>query len=180
MTMNAVEAALKHVERNERNHRVAILAGAVLEAVFLGTFLLVADFSNRTHVLLLMLFAASLSLLVIAGMALGAFVNRHTLRVLTAVEMLRGELATSTSAPSHRNELDGGGARGHGRRRPLRRLAIRRDRNPGGRRTADPVVVPLLVVHGEHVDRRRDVLERRPSRRSWSRTAPGRAAGCRW
>jgi hypothetical protein len=49
-----------------------------------------------------MLFAASLSLLVIAGMALGAFVNRHTLRVLTAVEMLRGELATSTSAPSHR------------------------------------------------------------------------------
>jgi hypothetical protein len=58
---------------------------------------------NRTHVLLLMLFAASLSLLVIAGVALGAFVNRHTLRVLTAVEMLRGELATSTSAPSHRN-----------------------------------------------------------------------------
>ena len=32
-------------------------------------------------------------LLVIAGMALGAFVNRHTLRVLTAVEMLRGELS---------------------------------------------------------------------------------------
>ena len=102
MTMNAVEAALKHVERNERNHRAAILAGAVLEAVFLGGFLLVADLSNRTHVLLLMLFAASLSLLVIAGMALGAFVNRHTLRVLTAVEMLRGELTTSTSAPSHR------------------------------------------------------------------------------
>jgi hypothetical protein len=92
MTMTAVEATLKHVERNERNHRAAILAGALLEAVFLGAFLLVADFSNRTHVLLLMLFAASLSLLVIAGMALGAFVNRHTLRVLTAVEMLRGEM----------------------------------------------------------------------------------------
>lgn len=46
------------------------------------------------------LVAASLSLLVLVAMALGAFVNRHTLRVLTAVELLRGELATSTSAPN--------------------------------------------------------------------------------
>ncbi len=102
MTINAVESTLKHVERNERNHRIAILSGAILEAVFLGAFLLAADFSNRTHLLLLMVFAASLSLLVVAAMALGAFVNRHTLRVLTAVELLRGELATSTSAPNRR------------------------------------------------------------------------------
>lgn len=95
MTMNAVETTLKHVERNERNHRLALLSGAVLEAAFLGTFLLVADFSNRTHLLLLMVFAASLSLLVLAAMALGTFVNRHTLRVLTAVEMLRDELGTN-------------------------------------------------------------------------------------
>lgn len=100
MTNHAVESALKHVERNERNHRIAILSGAILEAVFLGAFLLAADFSNRTHVLLLMLFAASLSLLVLAAMALGAFVNRHTLRVLTAVELLRGELANSTGGPA--------------------------------------------------------------------------------
>jgi hypothetical protein len=93
MATDAVESALQHVERNERNHRLALLAGAMLEAVFLGTFLLVADFSNRTHVLLLMVFAASLSLLVLAAMALATFVNRHTLRVLMAVEMLRGELA---------------------------------------------------------------------------------------
>jgi hypothetical protein len=102
MTTDAVESALRHVERNERNHRLALLAGAMLEAVFLGTFLLVADFSNRTHVLLLMVFAASLSLLVLAAMALATFVNRHTLRVLMAVEMLRGDLATSPSAPNHR------------------------------------------------------------------------------
>jgi hypothetical protein len=92
--MNAVETTLKHVERNERNHRLALLSGAVLEAGFLGTFLLVADFSNRTHLLLLMVFAASLSLLVLAVMALGTFVNRHTLRVLTAVELLRDDLGT--------------------------------------------------------------------------------------
>lgn len=102
MSTNAVETALKHVERNERNHRIALLSGAILEAIFLAAFLLVADLSNRTHVLLLMVFAASLSLLVLAGMALGAFVNRHTLRVLTAVELLRGELAASTGAPDRR------------------------------------------------------------------------------
>jgi hypothetical protein len=102
MTTDAVGAALKHVERNERNHRLALVAGAVLEVALLGAFLLAADFSNRTHLLLLLLFAGSLSLLVLAAMALGTFVNRHTLRVLTAVEMLRGELATSTSAPNHR------------------------------------------------------------------------------
>lgn len=102
MIMNAVDAALKHVERNERNHRIALLAGTVLEALFLGAFLLVADLSNRTHLLLLMVFAASLSLLVLAGMALGAFVNRHTLRVLSAVEMLRGELAASTGVTDRR------------------------------------------------------------------------------
>lgn len=101
MTVNAIDTALKHAERNERNHRIALLSGALLEAIFLGAFLLVADLSNRTHLLLLMVFAASMSLLVLAGMALGAFVNRHTLRVLTAVEMLRGELA-SASGPADR------------------------------------------------------------------------------
>jgi hypothetical protein len=76
--LTAVESTLKRVERNERTHRLAILSGAILEAVFLGAFLLTADFSNRTHLLLLMVCAASLSLLVLAAMALGAFVNRHT------------------------------------------------------------------------------------------------------
>lgn len=84
-------AALKLAERNERNHRFAILSGNVLEALLLGTFLLAADFTNRTHVLLLVMFAGALSLLVLAAMALGAFVNRHTLRVLMAVETLRAE-----------------------------------------------------------------------------------------
>jgi hypothetical protein len=51
MSTNAVETALKHVERNERNHRIAVLSGAMLEAIFLAAFLLVADLSNRTHVL---------------------------------------------------------------------------------------------------------------------------------
>ena len=93
MTADAVTAALKLAERNERNHRIALLSGAVLEAILLGTFLLAADFTNRTHILLLVMFAGGLSLLVLASMVLGAFVNRQTLRVLTAVETLRAERA---------------------------------------------------------------------------------------
>ena len=50
-----------------------------------------ADFTNRTHVLLLVMFAGALSVLVLAAVALGAFVNRQTLRVLMAVETLRAE-----------------------------------------------------------------------------------------
>jgi len=96
MTADAVTAALKLAERNERNHRLAILSGAALEAILLGIFLLAADFTNRTHVLLLVIFAGGLSLLVLAAMALGASVNRHTLRVLTAVETLRAERAGHT------------------------------------------------------------------------------------
>lgn len=69
-----------------------MLSAAVLEAVFLATFLWLADFSNRTHILLLMAFAGGLSLFALAAVALGTYVNRHTLRVLRAVELLRGEL----------------------------------------------------------------------------------------
>jgi hypothetical protein len=93
MTTDAITAALKLAEKNERNHRIALLAGAVLEAILLGTFLVAADLTNRTHVLLLVMFAGGLSLLVLASMALAAFLNRPTRRVLTAVEMLRAERA---------------------------------------------------------------------------------------
>jgi Kef-type K+ transport system membrane component KefB len=91
MTDTAVAAALKLAERNERNHRTALLSGAVLEALLLAAFLFAADFTNRTHVLLLVMFAGGLCLMVLAAMVLAAYVNRHTLRVLTAVETLRAE-----------------------------------------------------------------------------------------
>lgn len=50
------------------------------------------DTDALTLLLLLMTFAGGLSLFALAAVALGTYVNRHTLRVLCAVELLRGEL----------------------------------------------------------------------------------------
>lgn len=81
--------ALNRIERGERNFKLAIYAGIVWEVLFLLTFILVADFSNRLHLLLLIATVGSYSLLVIGLVALGAHLNRGTLRVLKAIELLK-------------------------------------------------------------------------------------------
>lgn len=91
----AVTATLRHAEKNEQYHRVALIAAAGLEAALIGTFLVVADLTNRTHVLLLMTFAGWLSLFALASVVLATFLNRHTLRVLRAVELVHSELRGS-------------------------------------------------------------------------------------
>jgi hypothetical protein len=83
-----VAETLRRIDVNERNYRLALAAAVVVEALFLGAFLLLADFTDRTHVLLLLSLAAILS---VGALAVGAFttsVNRHTLRVLRGVELL--------------------------------------------------------------------------------------------
>ena len=84
----ARQSALDRMEQAERNFKAAFVAAAVVEFLFLAGYLLLADFSNRTHVLLLL---ATVSLYTIVGaglMALGAHNKRNTLRVLKAVELL--------------------------------------------------------------------------------------------
>ncbi len=81
--------ALRRIERGERNFKLAFYVAAVWEALFLVAFVLAADFSNRTHLLLLIATVGSYSLVVIGLMALGAHVNRATLRVLKAIELLK-------------------------------------------------------------------------------------------
>ena len=51
-------------------------------------FLLLADFSNRTHTLLLITTIAVYTILAFGLVALGTHVNRNTLRVLKAIELL--------------------------------------------------------------------------------------------
>ncbi len=77
---------LVRIDRTERNYRLAFLGAVVLEAAFLTTFLLAADFSNRTHVLLLLASVMTYSILGLGLVALGAHVNRATLRVLQAID----------------------------------------------------------------------------------------------
>jgi hypothetical protein len=83
-------AALERIERSERNFKLLFFGAAVWEALFLVAFLLAADFSNRTHVLLLISTVGSYTFIVLGLFALGVHVNRGILRVLKAVELSKG------------------------------------------------------------------------------------------
>jgi hypothetical protein len=83
-------AALARISRSERNFKLAFLGAAMLEALFLVTFLLLADLSNRMHILLLIATVGGYSIVVLGLVALGEHINRSVLRVLNAIELLRG------------------------------------------------------------------------------------------
>ena len=80
--------ALDRIEQSERHFKITFFGAAVLEASFLAGFLLLADLSNRTHVLLLLSTVAIYTLLALGLVALGSHVNRNTLRILSAIELL--------------------------------------------------------------------------------------------
>lgn len=79
--------ALDRIDRTERHYKAAFIGAAIIEALFLAGFLLLADFSNRTHTLLLITTIATYSILAFGLMALGAHTNRNTLRLLKAIEL---------------------------------------------------------------------------------------------
>jgi hypothetical protein len=82
--------ALDRVDRTERDYRLVFFATAVVESAFLAGYLLLADFSNRLHVLLLIASVAIYSIVALGLVALGAHVKRCTLRILKAIELSRG------------------------------------------------------------------------------------------
>ncbi len=87
--INAVrKTALDRIDRSERHYKVTFFGAAIIEVFFLAGFILLADFSNRMHVLLLITTIAIYSILALGLVALGVHINRNTLRVLNAVELL--------------------------------------------------------------------------------------------
>ena len=80
-------AALARIDRSERNYKLAFLAAGIVESAFILSFLLLADFSNRIHVLLLISTVSSYSIVVLGLFALGAHINRSFARVLKALEL---------------------------------------------------------------------------------------------
>ena len=82
--------ALDRVDRTERDYKLVFLAAALVESAFLVGYLLLADFSNRLHVLLLIATVAIYTLVALGLVALGAHVKRCTLRILKAIELSRG------------------------------------------------------------------------------------------
>lgn len=81
-------AALERIDRSERNFKLAFCAAAVLELAFLVSFLLLANFSDRLHVLLLLSTVGCYSIVLLGLVALGEYFNRGVARVLKAVELL--------------------------------------------------------------------------------------------
>ena len=80
-------AALERIDRSERNFKLAFFAAAIIEAAFIVSFLLLADFSNRMHVLLLISTVSCYSIVVLGLVALGEYTNRGLARVLKALEL---------------------------------------------------------------------------------------------
>lgn len=82
-------AALARVERSERNFKLAFLGAAAVEVAFIVSFILLADLSNRMHLLLLISTVSCYSIVVLGLFALGAHINRGVARILKAVELLK-------------------------------------------------------------------------------------------
>jgi hypothetical protein len=80
-------AALARIDRSERNFKLAFFGAAIVETVFIASFLLLADFSNRLHLLLLISTVSCYSIVVLGLFALGAHINRGIARVLKGIEM---------------------------------------------------------------------------------------------
>ena len=81
-------AALARIDRSERHFKWAFYGAMAVETAFILSFVLLADFSNRLHLLLLISTVSGYSIVVLGLFALGAHVNRGVARVLKAVELL--------------------------------------------------------------------------------------------
>ena len=95
---------LAQVEKSERARRLWIAAAAVIEGVCLIAFILLADFDNRTHILLLIGAGLVYGTLGMGILALGAFTQSWCLRILNAIELL---------ADQHRSEASSDGGQTH-------------------------------------------------------------------
>lgn len=82
-------AALDRIERTEKTFKALAFIGAIVEGAFLIAFVLLANFRDRLHVLLLLSTVTVYSLTVVGLFALGAHISRCAERVVRAVEATR-------------------------------------------------------------------------------------------
>ena len=85
------ENTLQQMEKNERNYKLAAFGAAIIELLLLVGFLLLADFSNRTHILLLIATIASYTIIGFGMISLGLHINKNTLRILQAIQMAKSD-----------------------------------------------------------------------------------------
>jgi hypothetical protein len=81
-------ATLDRIDRAQSHFKLWCFAAALVELAFLAAFLLLADFHQRLHVLLLLSAVATYSIVLLGLFALGAWDRQNTLLVLKGIESL--------------------------------------------------------------------------------------------
>ena len=79
---------LDTVEKAEKRFNQATLLVGLVEVSLLVTFLLVMDFGQRLHWLLLIAAVLTYGTVAAGLVMMGAFINMNTLRVLKALELI--------------------------------------------------------------------------------------------
>lgn len=82
--------ALSRIEQSESRYKLAFFAAGFVEVLFIASFLFLADFSNRLHLLLFISVIATYTIIGMGLFALGAHVNKSAGRILQAIEMSLG------------------------------------------------------------------------------------------
>jgi hypothetical protein len=92
MTLDPLGArtiALNEVDRIVQHQRWLLLGAATLELAFLAIFLFAMDFSNRTHVLLLLSTVTVYSTIAVGLMVLAARIDGGVRRAVAAIDAAR-------------------------------------------------------------------------------------------
>lgn len=83
-----VRAALEEADRRERTSRRVLYAAAAVEVVLLAAALLVMDFGDATHVLMLILAVLTYSTLALGMVAVASRASAENARLLHAIQLL--------------------------------------------------------------------------------------------
>jgi small-conductance mechanosensitive channel len=81
----ARQTALERIERAERNYRWGFAAVAALEAIFGAAYLILMDFRDRLHWLILIAAILTYGIVLVGVINLGVYVNASTQAILRAV-----------------------------------------------------------------------------------------------
>jgi hypothetical protein len=78
--------ALQQIDRAQRNFKLALFGAAIFEGMFTLGILYFIDWRNHDHLLLVCCTGVIYMPVILGLMALGAYVNRCTLRVLARLD----------------------------------------------------------------------------------------------
>jgi len=77
---------LKQIDSNEDNFKIVFGVVAIIELAFLIAFILLADFTNKTHILILLSTIAIYSISIFGIVALSIFQQKLSLKIILAFE----------------------------------------------------------------------------------------------